>query len=150
MNGYYRVKDHGIPVLNWPVNSPDPIESPIPDRKSMVYCEEEDSVCQTQQCRAEGYYQSNLGSHNTWVVPQTDGLHATLHCSSNSGKRTRSWVLSAVYCCSLFMFMSGSCTHILFYCVAVPVSSLISLASVLLPVFVTHTCLESVIAHLCI
>ncbi len=35
-------------------------------RKSMGYCEEEDAICQTQQCRrAEGHYQSNLGSHNT-------------------------------------------------------------------------------------
>ncbi len=29
----------------------------------MGYCEEEDAICQTQQCRrAEGHYQSNLGS----------------------------------------------------------------------------------------
>ncbi len=50
-------KDHGIPVFNWPANH----------RKSMGYCcEEEDAICQTQQCRrAEGHYQSNLGSHNT-------------------------------------------------------------------------------------
>ncbi len=48
-------KDHGIPVLNWPSS-----------RKSMGYCEEEDAICQTQQCRrAEGNYQRNLGSHNT-------------------------------------------------------------------------------------
>ncbi len=48
-------KDHGIPVLNWPANSPD-----------LIHCEEEDAICQTQQCRrAEGHYQSNLGSHNT-------------------------------------------------------------------------------------
>ncbi len=38
----------------------------LPARKSMGYCEEEDAICQTQQCRrAEGHYQSNLGSHNT-------------------------------------------------------------------------------------
>ncbi len=55
-------KDHGIPVLNWPANSPDL----NPSRKSMGYCEEEDAICQTQQCRrAECHYQSNLGSHNT-------------------------------------------------------------------------------------
>ncbi len=55
-------KDHGIPVLNWPANSPDL----NPPNKSMGYCEEEDAICQTQQCRrAEGHYQSNLGSHNT-------------------------------------------------------------------------------------
>ncbi len=41
----------------------------------MGYCEEEDAICQTQQCRrAEGHYQSNLGSHNTWAVPQADRL----------------------------------------------------------------------------
>ncbi len=35
-------------------------------RLTMGYCEEEDAICQTQQCRrAEGHYQSNLGSHNT-------------------------------------------------------------------------------------
>ncbi len=75
-------KDHGIPVLNWPANSPD-------HRKSMGYCEEEDAICQTQQCRrAEGHYQSNLVSHNTWAVPQTDRLHSTPHCCRNSGKRS--------------------------------------------------------------
>lgn len=56
---------------------------------SMGYCEEEDARRQTQQFRtAEGLYQSNLGSHNTRAVPQTDGLHTTPHCCSNSGKRS--------------------------------------------------------------
>ncbi|XP_066526967.1 interferon-induced very large GTPase 1-like [Hoplias malabaricus] len=37
-------------------------------------CEEEDEKHQTQQCRrSEGRCQSNLGSHNTSAVPQTDG-----------------------------------------------------------------------------
>ncbi len=64
----------------------------------MGYCEEEDAICQTQKCRrAEGHYQSNLGSHNTWAVPQTDRLHATPHCCSNSGKRSPNYVLSAVH-----------------------------------------------------
>ncbi len=64
----------------------------------MGYCEEEDAICQTQQCRrAEGHYQSNPGSHNTWAVAQTDRLHATPHCCSNSGKRSPNYVLSAVH-----------------------------------------------------
>ncbi len=52
-------KDHGIPVLNWPANSPDlnPIENlwGIVKRK-MRYA---------RPNNAEGHYQSNLGSHNT-------------------------------------------------------------------------------------
>lgn len=41
----------------------------------MDYCKGEDAVCQTQQCRrAEGHYQSNLGSQNTWAVPNTDWI----------------------------------------------------------------------------
>ncbi len=69
-------KDHGIPVLNWPANSPDltPIENlwGIVKRK-MRYADP------TMQ-RAEGHYQSNLGSPNTlssatdWSAP----CHAAL------------------------------------------------------------------------
>ncbi len=70
-------KDHGIPVLNWPANSSD--LNPIENLWGIV--KEEDAICQTQQCRrAEGHYQSTLGSHNTWAVPQTDRLHATPQC----------------------------------------------------------------------
>ena len=55
-------KDHGIPVLNWPANSPD--LSPIENLWGIV--KREDAIRQTQQCRrAEGHYQSILGSHNT-------------------------------------------------------------------------------------
>ena len=64
----------------------------------MGYCEEEDERQQTQQRRrAEGRYQSNLGFHNTSAVPQTDRLHATLHCCSNSCKRSPNQILSVVH-----------------------------------------------------
>ncbi len=45
-------------------------------------------LMKTPNSVSEGHYQSNLGSHNTWAVPQTDRLHATPHCCSNSGKRS--------------------------------------------------------------
>ncbi len=99
----HSAKANTVPVLNWPANSPDFLW--VIHRKSMGYCEEEDAICQTQQCRrAEGHYQSNLGSHNTWAVPQTDWFHATPHCCSNSGKRSPNlfWVL---YMLILFMFI---------------------------------------------
>jgi len=54
----------------------------------MGYCQEEDERHQTQQCRwPEGRYQSNLGFHYTWAVPQADCLHATPHWWSNSCKK---------------------------------------------------------------
>ncbi len=65
-------------------------------RESMGYCQEEDERDQTQQCRwPEGCYQSNLGFHNTWAVPQDDCLHATPHWCSNSGKRRPNQLLIA-------------------------------------------------------
>ncbi len=77
-------KDHGVPVLNWPANSPDlnPIENlwGIVKRK-MRYARPNNA----EELKAT---QSNLDSHNTWAVPQTDRLHATLHWCSNSGKRS--------------------------------------------------------------
>ncbi len=79
--------DHGVTVLDWPLNSPDlnPIENL-----------EEDERHQTLQCRwPEGRYQSNLGFHYTWAVPQADWLHATPHWCSNSCKRRPNQVLSA-------------------------------------------------------
>ncbi len=52
------------------------------------YCQEEDERHQTKQCSwSEGRYQSNLGFHYTWAVPQADWLHATPHWCSNSCKR---------------------------------------------------------------
>ncbi len=60
----------------------------------ILYCQ--DKRHQTQQCRwHEGHYQSNLGFHYTWAVPQDDCLHATPHWCSNSCKRRPNQVLSA-------------------------------------------------------
>ncbi len=68
---------------------------PEPHIVSMGYCQEEDERHQTQQCRwPEGRYQSNLGFHYTWAVPQADHLHATPHWC-NSCKSRPNQVLSA-------------------------------------------------------
>ncbi len=68
------LNDHGVGVLDWPSNSPDP----------MGYCQEENEKQETQQCRwAEGHCQRNLGFHTTSAVPQTDHLHVTLNWGSN-------------------------------------------------------------------
>ncbi len=65
-------------------------------REYMGYCQEEDERHQTQQCRwPESHYQSNLGFHTTWTVPQADCLHATPHRCCNSCKRRPNQVLSA-------------------------------------------------------
>ncbi len=78
-------KGHGIPVLNWPANSPDlnPIENlwGIVKRK-MRYARPNNAEELKATIRA------TWASHNTWAVPQTDRLHATPHCCSNSGKRS--------------------------------------------------------------
>ncbi len=85
--------DHGLTGLDWPANSPD--LNPIENLRGIVN-QEEDERHQTQQCRwPEGCYQSNLGFHYTWAVPQADCLHATLHWCSNSCKRRPNHVLSA-------------------------------------------------------
>ncbi len=69
---------------------------PEPHRESMEYCQEEDERHQIQQCRwPEGRYQSNLGFHYTWAVPQADHLHATPHWCSTSCKMRPNQVLSA-------------------------------------------------------
>ncbi len=81
--------DHGVTVLDWPANSPD--LNPIENIKG--YCQERH---QTQQCKwPEGRYQSNLGFHYTWAVPQADCLHATPQWCSNSCKGRPNQVLSA-------------------------------------------------------
>ncbi|XP_026118693.1 mitochondrial 10-formyltetrahydrofolate dehydrogenase-like isoform X1 [Carassius auratus] len=55
-------KNHGILVLNWPANSPD--RNPIENVWGIV--KGKTRLCQTPQCRrAEGHYQSSLGSHDT-------------------------------------------------------------------------------------
>ncbi len=68
---------------------------PEPNRGSMGHCQEEDERHQIQHCRwPDGRYQSNLGFHYTWAVPQADCLHATPHWCSNSCKRRSNQVLS--------------------------------------------------------
>ncbi len=84
--------DHGVSVLDWPANSPD--SNPIENLWGIV--KRKDERHQIQQCRwPEGRYQSNLGFHYTWAVPQADCLHATQHWCSNSCKRRPNQVLSA-------------------------------------------------------
>ncbi len=90
-------KDHGIPVLNWPANSPDlnPIENlwGIVKRK-MRYARPNNAEELKATIRATWALitpeQCHRLIHNTW-------LHATPHCCSNSGKRSPNYVLSAVH-----------------------------------------------------
>ncbi len=82
--------DHGVTVLDWPENSPDvnPVENlwGIVKRKMRNTNNAND---------LKGCYQSNLGFHYTWAVPQADCLHAKPHWCSNSCKRRLKQVLSA-------------------------------------------------------
>ncbi len=90
-------KDHGIPVLNWPANSPDlnPIENlwGIVKRK-MRYARPNNA----EELKAT--IRGNLGSHNTWAVPQTDRLHATPHCCSIRQKEPQ----LSIECCTCSYF----------------------------------------------
>ncbi len=70
---------------------------PEPYSESVGYCQEEDKRHQTQQCRwPEGRYQSNLGFHYTWAVPQADCLHAMSYridaVIHKKGAPTKYWV----------------------------------------------------------
>lgn len=57
-------------------------------RKTIGHCQVEEKRYQIQQYRgAEGHYESNLGFHNTSVVPHVEHLHMMLHWSSNLYKR---------------------------------------------------------------
>ncbi len=86
--------DHGVTVLDLSANSPD--LSPI---ENLSLRGRRETLDQTQQCRwAEGRYQSNLGFHYTWAVPQADCPHATLYWCSNACKRRPNQVLSASKC----------------------------------------------------
>ncbi len=60
----------------------------------MGYCQEEDERHQTQQCRwPEGRYQSNLGIHYTWAVPQVDCIHCRIDAVIHAkGGPTKYWV----------------------------------------------------------
>ncbi len=79
--------DHGVTVLDWPANSP--ALNPIENIWGIVKRKMRDTRW------PEGHYQSNLGSHYTWAVPQVDGLYAAPHWCSNSFKRRPNQVLSA-------------------------------------------------------
>ncbi len=84
--------DHGVTVLDWLENSPD--QNPRENLWAIVKRKMRDT--RPNNCRrAEGRYQSNLGFHYTWAVPQADCLHATPHWCSNSCKRRPNQVLSA-------------------------------------------------------
>ncbi len=85
--------DHGVTVLDWPANLPDlnPIENV---KRTSSPCQEEEERHQTQQCRRhEGRYQSNLGFHYTWAVPQIASkprrIDAVIHAK---GDPTKYWV----------------------------------------------------------
>ncbi len=88
----HTANDHGVGVLDWPVNSPDlKLHG-----ESMGYCQEKNENQETKKCRwAEGHCQRNLGFHTTSAVPQTDHLHATPNWGSNQSKRSPYQVLSA-------------------------------------------------------
>ncbi len=61
--------DNGVTVLDWTANC----AWPEPHREYLGYCQEEDEIHQTQQCRwHEGCYQSNLGFHYTWAFMQKE------------------------------------------------------------------------------
>ncbi len=83
--------DHGVTVLDWPANSPD-LKS-IENLCGIVKRKMRDT--RPNNCRWPDRYQSNLGFHYTWAVPQADCLHATPHWCSNSCKRRPNQVLSA-------------------------------------------------------
>ncbi len=76
--------DHGVTVT-WLASK---LAWPEPYRESMGYCQEEDERHKTQQYRwPDGRYESNLGVHYTWAVPQVDCLHATPHWCCYSCER---------------------------------------------------------------
>ncbi len=77
------------PWCYWPANSPDL------NPKENIWAIVKKKMRDTRPRWPEGRYQSNLGFHYTWAVPQADCLHATPHWCSNSCKRRPNQVLSA-------------------------------------------------------
>uniref|UniRef100_A0AAY5K5B2 Transposase Tc1-like domain-containing protein n=1 Tax=Esox lucius TaxID=8010 RepID=A0AAY5K5B2_ESOLU len=64
-------KDHGIPVLNWLANLPD--LNPIGKIYGVLYCEEEDAIHQTQQCRRAECRRATI--RTTWALITPEQCH---------------------------------------------------------------------------
>jgi len=76
------LNDHGVGVLDWPLNSPD--LNPVDNLCGIVKRKMRNKRPKnTDWYAAGGHCQRNLGFHTTSAVPQTDHLHATPNSGSN-------------------------------------------------------------------